>query len=249
MIHQDLRKHYIGTNTVVFTDSVHRFGTDGVLLAHFAAPRLRDKTLEFGTGCGIISLIWCRNGKPAHIDALELQADAVDLVRLAIEENNCIDQLNVIHGDLKLVDRYCQKGSYDLVVMNPPYKKANDGVVTPIVGLAIARHEIKCDLNDICTSAALMLNSGGRFCMCQRPSRLTDVLLAMHKSGIEPKRLRFVHQKATAAPNLFLIEGKKGANTGLIIEPPLILEEDNGNATDELIAIYGEYYEQKERNQ
>ncbi|MBR6548604.1 MAG: methyltransferase [Clostridia bacterium] len=249
MMHQDLRKHYLGSNTVVFTDSVHRFGTDAVLLAHFASPRLRDKTLELGTGCGIISLIWCRNGKPAQIDALELQDEAVDLVRLAIEENNCNDRLKVIHGDLKQVDQYCQKGSYDLVVMNPPYKKADDGVVTPIVGLAIARHEIKCDLNDICTAAATMLNSGGRFCMCQRPARLTDVLLAMHKAGVEPKRLRFVHQKATAVPNLFLVEGKKGANTGLSIERPLVLETDEGEPTDERIAIYGEYYEQKERNQ
>jgi tRNA1(Val) A37 N6-methylase TrmN6 len=249
MNHIDLKKHYLGKNTVVFTDKVHRFGTDGVLLADFASPRIKDKALEFGTGCGIISLIWCRNGRPQKVEALELQEDAVDLVKMAIEENELQDRFSVIQGDLKQADSYFQKGYYDLVVMNPPYKKAEDGVRTPIKGLAIARHELACDLSDICKAAALLLNTGGRFCMCHRPSRLSEVLCEMSKAGVEPKRLRMVQQRVTLAPNLFLIEGKKGAAQGMIIEPPLILEGDDGATTEEVIAIYGEYYEQKERNQ
>ena len=249
MIHENLKKQYLGNDTVIFTDSVHRFGTDGVLLADFAAPKKKDKAVEFGTGCGIISLIWCRNGKPQHIDALELQEDAVELVKMAIEENNLHDHFRVLQGDLKQVETYLNKGYYDLAVMNPPYKKAEDGVVTPVAGLAIARHEIMCDLHDICHAAATVLNTGGRFCMCHRPSRLSEVLCAMHESGIEPKRLRLVQQRFDRASNLFLIEGKKGAGEGMVIEPPLILEDAQGSPTAEVVSIYGEYYEQKERNQ
>lgn len=245
MEHNNLRKHALGNNTFVFTDEVHRFGTDGVLLADFAAPRRTDKTVEFGTGCGIISLIWCRNGNPARIDALELQDDAVDLVNLAIQENGLQNRLHLVQGDLKQADHYFQKGFYDLVVMNPPYKKANDGVITPTKGLAIARHELMCNLEDICASAALLLNTGGRLCMCHRPSRLSEVVCEMHRQGIEPKRLRFVQQKAETAPNLFLIEGKKGAGEGIIVEPPLIVEDENGRPTKDIIAAYGEYYNQK----
>ncbi len=249
MNHEKLRKHYLGEHTVVFTDAVHRFGTDAVLLAHFSNPTTKEKAVEFGTGCGIISLIWCRNGKPKQIHALELQEDAVDLVEMAIRECALQDKLSVIHGDLKQVDQYLNKGYYDLVVMNPPYKKADDGVRSAVNGLVIARHELMCNLNDICLSAALVLNTGGRFCMCHRPSRLSEVLCAMHRSGIEPKRLRMVHQQLDRAPNLFLVEGKKGANEGMVVEAPLCLEDANGNPTAEVIKIYGDYYEQRERNQ
>lgn len=249
MNHEQLRKYYIGPHTVVYTNSVHRFGTDGVLLADFAAPKKNDKALELGTGCGIISLIWCRNEKPDHIDALEIQEDAVDLVKRAISENGIEDRLRIVHGDLRVIEQFFQKGFYDLVVMNPPYKKAGDGIITPNEGLAIARHELRCDLDDICQAASLMLNAGGRFCLCQRPGRLSEVLCSMHETGIEPKRLRFVQQRATSTPGLFLVEGKKGANEGLVVEPPLILEHDADNMTEEVIAIYGEYYEQKGRNQ
>jgi tRNA1(Val) A37 N6-methylase TrmN6 len=249
MNHENLRKHYLGSNTVVFTDSVHRFGTDGVLLADFASPKFKDKAVEFGTGCGIISLIWCRNGRPKQVEALELQADAVDLVKMAIEENGLQDRFSIIQGDLKQAHTYFKKGYYDLVVMNPPYKKAEDGVRTQVEGLVIARHEIACDLQDICASAATLLNTGGRFCMCHRPSRLSEVLCAMTNVGIEPKRLRMVQQRADSAPNLFLIEGKKGAAQGLVIEPPLLMETEDGAVHEEIITIYGEYYEQKGRNQ
>ena len=79
---------------------------------------------------------------------------------------------------------------------------------------------------------------GGRFCLCQRPERLTDVLLAMRQNGLEPKRLRWVQQRPEKAPWLFLAEGKAGAKPGLITEPPLIVENADGSYTDEMKQIY-----------
>ncbi len=248
MEHQKLKKQYIGDTIAIFTDSIHTFGTDGVLLSDFASPKPNDKTLELGTGCGIISLLWCRGNAPKQIHALELQSDAVDLVTMAIKENGLQNRLILKQGNLKSVEQYFAKGYYDLVVMNPPYKKANDGIITPISGLAIARHELECTLEDICNAACKVLNFGGRFCMCHRPSRLAEVLNCMQNHGIEPKRLRFVQQRYHSEPNLFLIEGKKGSNPGLTVESPLIMEIDNEIPTDEFRRIYQEYYKQKDRN-
>lgn len=248
MKHDKLKKQYLGDTIAIFTDSVHTFGTDAVLLSDFSNPKRNDKTLEFGTGCGIVSLLWCRGNAPAQIHALELQEDAVDLVNMAIAENGLENRLTIQQGDLKKVERYYNKGYYDLVVMNPPYKKANDGVMTPIPGLAIARHELECTLDDICFSAAKVLNFGGRFCMCHRPSRLSEVLVAMVKNGIEPKRLRFVQQRFDLAPNLILIEGKKGGQEGIVVEAPLIMEQQDGTPSAEIARIYQEYYKQKDRN-
>ncbi len=248
MEHNKLKKQYIGDSVVIFTDAVHTFGTDAVLLSDFAAPKVKDKTLELGTGCGIISLLWCRGNAPQKIHALELQEDAVDLVNMAVEANGLQERLSVVQGDLKQIETYFAKGHYDLVVMNPPYKKANDGVVTPIPGLAIARHEVECNLEDICSAAAKVLNFGGRFCMCHRPSRLAEVIAAMQKVGIEPKRLRLVQQRENTPPHLFLLEGKKQSQPGMVVESALIMETHNGEPTEEIKVIYKEYYNQKEKN-
>ena len=63
----------------------------------------------------------------------------------------------------------------------------------------------------------------------------------MHKTGLEPKRLRFVHQKATDVPWLFLLEGKRGRKTGLQVEKPLCLQTPDGAISDELLRIMGSY--------
>lgn len=80
--------------------------------------------------------------------------------------------------------------------------------------------------------------------MCQRPERLSDMICSMRNFRIEPKRLRFVQQRMSKAPKLFLIEGRRGGNpNGLIVEPTLFIEKEGGELSDEMIEIYGAYKE------
>ena len=62
----------------------------------------------------------------------------------------------------------------------------------------------------------------------------------MKKAGIEPKKLRMVSQRYGKAPWLFLIEGKKGRNEGMVIEPELYIEE-GGSYSEEYKRIYNSY--------
>ena len=65
----------------------------------------------------------------------------------------------------------------------------------------------------------------------------------MKESGIEPKRLRFVVKRPDTRPWLFLIEGKKGSKPYLNVEPMLVMYNDDGELSEEVIKIYGEYKE------
>lgn len=87
-------------------------------------------------------------------------------------------------------------------------------------------------------AAARLLKFGGRFCLCQRPERLCDVLTLLRQQGLEPKRVRFVQQRPGSAPWLFLCEGKKGAKPFLQVEAPLLIEGEDG-FSEELLKIYG----------
>lgn len=240
-----IKEQFLGGGMSVFTSDVHTFGTDAVLLASFAQPRKRTKAAELGTGCGIISLIWCRDGNCSTIDAVDIQKEACELVNAAAKKYGLTDKLRVHNADLKSLDGVLSAGSFELVVMNPPYKPKDDGLRCERREVAIARHEIMCNTDDITSAAARLLNTGGRLCMCQRPSRLCDVMVSMRLHGIEPKRLRMVHQREGTRPNLFLIEGKKGAAGGLIVEKPLVIENPQGDFSDEIKEIYGEYYAMK----
>lgn len=244
MLNQGEHLEPLGGGISVIVSEQNHFSTDTILLADFAAPKKHENAIELGSGCGTIPLIWCRNIPPKHITAVELQPEGADMLARSVEYNGLKDKIEVINGDLRSLDGLVKFASFDLVTINPPYKIGGGGIVNPEKQKQIARHETECTLDDITSAAAKLLRFGGRFCICQRPERLTDVFVSMRKADIEPKRLRLVQQRTSKAPKLFLAEGKRGANKGgLVVLPTLFIEGDNFELSQEMIDIYGDYKE------
>ncbi len=173
--------------------------------------------------------------------AVDIQENACKLAQDSISRNDLI-QMTVYNADLKELKGVLPFGYYDLVACNPPYKLGGSGIRNPESAKLIARHETECTLDNICESASRLLQFGGRFCICQRPERLADVMEAMRKFSIEPKVLRLVQQRRSKAPKLFLIEGRKGGNRGFLnVLPTLFIEDDSGSFSEEMLQIYGDY--------
>ncbi len=219
----------------------HTFGTDALLLAYFAQPKNNDKALDMGTGCGIIPFLWLRNPAQSPVHCLDIQENAVELVKRSIERNNLGGRLTAHLCDLRDIRGAFAAESFSLVTMNPPYKPVGTGIESKSSSAKIARHEVCCNIEDAVKAAAYLLKFGGRFCMCHRPERLADAVCLMRQYSLEPKRLRFVVDKAGQKPFLFLIEGKKNSKPFLIVEPQLSIKKDNGRFTDEMLAVYGSY--------
>ena len=236
----------LSKNISVIVSPQHTFGTDATLLANFAAPKKKDRACDMGTGCGIIPLIWCRKETPASITALDIQEKACAQLKRSVEMNRLEERISVVNCDLRRLKGVLPFGAFDLVTMNPPYKAVRAGLESMDEAQRIARHEVACTVYDAANAASMLLNYGGRFCICHRPERLTDVLDAMRKANLEPKRLRFVCQREGEAPWLLLAEGKKGGKPNITILPALIVEDKHGNYTPEMEKIYGEYREMRE---
>lgn len=244
MLQEGEKLEPLGNGVRVIVSKNHAFGTDTVLLAHFSQPHQNDIACELGTGCGAIPLIWSRNGVPKAVTAVDIQPEACYMLRRSVALNGFGGRITVVESDLCDLKGKAEAAAYDLVVCNPPYKAAGTGLLNPATAHRIARHEMLCTLDDITRVSAKLLKYGGKLCMCQRPERLSDMIESMRKSGIEPKRLRFVQQRITKAPKLFLLEGRRGGRPGgLLVEPALLIENNDGTLTDEMIRIYGAYKE------
>lgn len=241
MLKKDEHFEPLGNGIEVIVSKIHRFGTDTVLLADFSKPKEWENACELGSGCGAISFIWCREKPPKHITAVELQSDGADMIIRGAKHNGLESRIDVLNEDLRNLS-VLTPGSFDVVACNPPYKQHGGGIINPEQGRLLARHEYTCTIEDVCKSAARLLRFGGRLCICQRPERLSDIICAMRESGIEPKRLRLVQQRKNKAPKLFLIEGKKGGKCGgLVVSDTLLIENENGGWSDEMLEIYGDY--------
>lgn len=228
----------------ILVSEQHTFNTDTFLLATFSAPKHKDVCCDFGTGCGTIPLLWAGRYQPRHTYAVELQDNAFSMASRSVAHNELEKEITVLQRDIRTLieDReapFCE--GLDLIACNPPYKEWGTGIVNPDSSKAIARHECHCTIEDICKSAVRALKYGGRFCLCQRPQRMAEILRVMSETGLEPKRLRLVQQRPNKAPFLFLVECKKGGKPGLLVEPTLFVEGSDGDFSPELQEIYGTY--------
>lgn len=222
----------------VWEDALFRPGTDSFLLS--SLPRLSAglRVCDLGCGTGLLGLLLLQRQPDLRVTGIDIQAPAISLAEQSAAENRLMDRLTFRCADLRQARQYFPTGSFDLAVSNPPYYVPGSGKVSQDAARCTARSESEATLADICAAAAYLLRWGGKFCLVHKPERLTDVLCALREAGIEPKRLRFVHNRAEYAPSLFLLEGCRGGKPGLTIEPPLILQGRSGASSPDLNAIY-----------
>jgi FkbM family methyltransferase len=242
MIKDNERIEPLGSGISIIVSDMFHFSTDTILLADFAGADKAKRAVDLGAGCGTIPLLWARGNKNCEIAAVEIQSECCDMASRSVRMNN-IDNITVHNADLKELKGRLSFGYYDLVSCNPPYKPDGTGIKNPDCEKLLARHEESCTIDDITLAAKNLLRFGGRFCLCQRPERLTDILCSMRKNDLEPKRLRFVQQRKGKPPKLFLVEGRRGGKPGGLIVSDTLYIEENGDWSDEMKKVYGSYKE------
>lgn len=171
---------------------------------------------------------WGRCPKKTY--GVDIQDEAVELFKMSVAENNLSEKLVPVLADLTDKEQLLgsiPRESVDMVTVNPPYFKTASGSERLSPAQARARHEILCNLEQVIASSAMLLKFGGSLKICHIPERLTDLICLMRKYGIEPKIIRFAHNKPDGKPYLVLISGKKGGKSGVIVEEPMIVGDVN----------------------
>ncbi len=214
------------------------FGMDAVLLSGFASVKAGEKAIDLGTGTGIIPLLLSAKTDGDHFTGLEIQSDMAEMAARSVAMNDLIERITIDCGDIKEASERYGASSFDVVTSNPPYMIGGHGVQNPESAKAIARHEVKCTLDDIVRETASLLVPHGRCYFVHRPFRLVDLFVSMRNYGVEPKRMRLVYPYVDREPNMVLVEGARGGNPRLTVEKPLVVYQPDGSYTDEIIDIY-----------
>lgn len=216
-----------------------KYGIDSVLLSDFSKKMKKNsKVLDIGTGTGIISLLLSKKTDSNEIVGIEVQEEVADMAKRSVKLNNLEEKIKIINDNILNIENYFPNEYFDYIVTNPPYQKNNTGLKSENEKKLISRHEVKCTLEDIINKSFKMLRDNGCIYMINRPDRLVDILYLMRKYKLEPKEIRFVHPKAKEKPSLVLIKGVKYSGEFLKILEPLIVYNDDGSYTDEILNIY-----------
>lgn len=216
-----------------------RFGIDAVLLANFAKVKNGDRVVDLCSGTGIVPFIIAGKTKASNITGIEIQRDMTEMANRSNKFNKLQDKIEFICEDLTNINNIKKISKADVVTVNPPYKLCNSGIVNPNDKMAIARHEICCNLEDVIIACRTLLKDNKRMYMVHRPDRLADIITLMRKNKIEPKRIQMVHPNTKKPPNIVLIEGQRDGGAFLKWEPPIYVYNDEGGYSDQIQVIYG----------
>ena len=206
---------------IIQASNSYRFSVDSILLLNFIRVKNYEKIIDLGTGSGIIPLLLFGKRKGLSIYGVEIQKDLADMARRSVGLNNLQDHITIIQEDFRNLKNIFKNQEFDVVVSNPPYISLGQGKINPSSSRAIARHEIKGNLEDIISVSNYLLKNKGRIYLIYRSAKLIKLVIALKKYGIETKVVKFIHPRQGENANLVLIEGIKGGKEELKIENPI----------------------------
>ena len=230
---------------IIQSSQVFAFSLDAVLLGDFAqvAKGVKSQIVDLCAGNGAVGLFASAKTQ-GHITAVEIQPRLADMAQRSVVLNDLTQQMTVLNEDLLEITRQLPKDSVDTVLCNPPYfKDRPQSVKNPNPHLAIARHELSANLDQILAVTSDLLKMNGKAYFVHRPERLDDLFSTMATNRLAPKRIRFVHPKAQREADMVLIEMiKDGKRNGVRIMPPLVVYRDDGEYGEEVhTLLYGKH--------
>jgi tRNA1Val (adenine37-N6)-methyltransferase len=226
-----------GSITLIQPRHGYRFSIEAVLLARFARATTRDRVLELGAGCGVVSIMMATLCRPREVVAIEIQPALAEMIARSAAINGLKSVLAVCADIQHEKIAGVEPASFDLIVANPPYRAPASGRENPDHGRRVARGEGDTVLADFVAAARRYARTGGRVAFVFTARRSAELISAMRSKQLEPKRIRFVHPRIAMPASVMLVEARVGGGIEVAIEPPLILYERPGIYTAEARAL------------
>lgn len=219
--------------TLELCDGAFPLSTDSVALAGFAKLPKNATILDLGSGCGTLGLLLCAKDPTCQVTGIELEENAHRTALQNATENKISERLTSICADIQNISTLVAGGSFHCCISNPPYFSAGPKSKT----LATARRDDFCSMDTLMRAAAWGLKFGGDFFLVHRPERMAELFTSATKYNMEPKRLQLLRHRSDGPIALILVQCRKGAKPGLIIEEESLYHSD-GSHTDCYRALY-----------
>lgn len=216
----------------------YRYTIDPLILCSQIFPASKAHILDMGCGCGIMPLILGVRYPTVRITGVELQQELAEAAQKNIIENRMNRHIRILQTDIRTLTPEDTGRPADLILSNPPYKKAGTGRINPHRGRALARHEICLTIAQLFEAAAPLLSPDGRICLIFPADRLSDLEAAAAAAGFTPDQLRFVHHSREKPPFRAVVSAVTNSVVSRRVLPPLVLYRKDGSPTKAHTALF-----------
>ncbi len=219
--------------TLTLCQGAFPLSTDSIALSGFVRLPRQARVLDLGSGCGTLGLLLCAADPTCTVTGVELDENAHRMAFHNAQTNGLSSRLSSICADLRTIPTLLPPSSFHCCVSNPPYFSAGpSSKSTPL-----ARHEQMCSLEELFRSASWSIRYGGDFFLVHKPERLAEICACAASQKLEPKRLQLLRHRPNDPIALILLQRRKGAKPGLIIEE-VCLQNADGTPSDYYRRLY-----------
>ena len=161
--------------------------------------------IELGTGAGAVVLSLCAGSEVKKFTGVELDKTAFELFARNVEANALAGRIDAVNSDWRELYDIYPRGSFSVVVSNPPYVKRGEGRISPSPARAMARSESMGELKDLVDISAYLAGDDGRICYVFPVKRRAELLDEFKRVGFEVERMEDV-----MGGRVFLVEARFG---------------------------------------
>lgn len=224
---------------VIYQDSEKNCYTfDSILLSWFTTVNKGTKNVvDLCSGNAPIAMLIAHKKQNDDIKVIgvEIQAEISKLAQESIVANNLESKVEIVTDSLVGISAKLGQNFFDLVTCNPPYFRVdNTSNINPNNSIALARHEIAVNLDQVISESRKLLDNNGVLSFVHRPERLDEIIISLNKHGFVVKRLQLVYPRVGSMANTVLIEAKKGQNKHQMkIEEPIFVYDSGNDYTEQ----------------
>ena len=203
-----------------------KVGTDGVLLGAWVPGGTH--ILDVGTGCGLIALMMAQRFPKAHIDASDIDVEAVEQAK----ENGANAFMSRVQD---------WQGSYDLIVSNPPYFQ--NSLKNPDKGRQTARHTDTLSYQELLNHSARLLTENGCLALILPAEAEAEVCEMAAQEGFVLARVTRVYSKVSKPVRrvMLLFEKSESRDIETTVDS-LVLENETGGRSAAYSELCKEFY-------
>ena len=211
---------------------------DPVFLSAHVTPEKGKKLLDIGTGSGIMAMILAFKYPDIHITGVEIQKELAAIARDNVILNHMEKNISILQKNIKKTALSHINGTQDIIIANPPYRKAGSARINPDMQKAIARHEIKLSLGELAECVKKFLSPQGKFYIIYPAERLSDLVSTLCRYQINPGQIRFIHTNKNTMAKRVIIKCINNGGQPVKILPPLYVYEKKGTWSNEVAAMF-----------